>query len=102
MFNSRNSAVIRIRFSIVLQTASLSVMLSVASLPVVSPGIITACPVTNYSDEYPSLFTEVLCVHAAAFTSESVCSILCSSISFLIVMSVLAWFLSLMPLDHGE
>ena len=72
MSDSQNSEVIRIRFSIVLQTASLSVMLSVASLPVVSPGIITAFPGTSCSGEYPSLFIEVLYVHVATFTIKSV------------------------------
>ena len=50
---------------------------------------------------YPNLFTFVLCIHAVAFTKESVKTTFFSSINFLIVTSQLAWFLSLMPFDHG-
>ena len=45
---------------------------------------------------------DVICVHAASFTKESVRANLCSSMSFLIVGSALAWFCLFQPLLHGE
>ena len=45
---------------------------------------------------------DVICVHAASFTKESVRATLCSSMSFLIVVPALAWFCLFQPLLHGE
>ena len=85
MSDSQNSDVILIKFSIVLLTASLSVILSVARFPVVRPGRVTALPVTNCRGVYPSLLTEVLWVQAAAFTRESFRAVFFSSSNFLMV-----------------
>ena len=72
------------------------------SLPMVRPGIVTAFPVTSCSDEYPNLLREVLCVQANTFTSASMNGVFLSSINIWIVISVEAWFLSLILLLQGE
>ena len=84
-----------------LKTSEL-VLLSEAMLPVVRPGIVTAFPFTSCRGEKPSLLMDVLCVQAVALISESYNRAFLSSISLRIVISPVAWFLSFIPLLHGE
>ena len=84
-----------IRSSIVLHTALLAVLLSVAAFPVVGPGIDTAVQSPVEMVNNLICFVDVLCVYAAAFTSESVSGALCSSMSFLIVILYLNDFVHL-------
>ena len=77
-------------------------MLSVAMFPVVKPGKVTAFPVTSWSEEKPSLFTEVLWHQEAALIKESVSGVFYSSICFLMVQLAKAWLRLLILLLLGE
>ena len=97
-----NLFIISVCLDIILLTYSESKAESVARFPVDRPGNITDLPVTSCIGEKPSLLTLVLWLHPAIATASSNFIFLSSSIIFLMILSALAWFLSLIPFAQGE